>query len=373
MNSNRHIAVIGGGVAGLGVAWQLAERGWYVDLFERDHPGAGASSRAAGMLAPTSEVTFEEQQLLRFGQHSLQMYPRWVRELTEATGADLDYRREGTLIVAVDRDDAEALERLLQYHRRLELPVQRLVGDEIYELEPGLSPSVNYALFTPGDHQIDPAVMIEAIAEAFVAAGGRLHNQSPVSSVVVDDSSVEGIRLEDDSMVETPRVIVAAGAYTRRIDGLPDSVMPHVRPVRGQMIAVQAGDSPLIEHVVRAPDAYLVPKSDGRVLVGSTMEERGFDARPTAGGLFEILEGAREAVPAIDDAPVLDIWTGFRPVTLANEPVIGPTAVDGLYLSVGHGRNGILLTPATAYGLAEAIDTGQPPEYLRDFLPGTGG
>ncbi len=369
MPTDPTIAVIGGGVAGLGPAWQLARRGLSVTLFERDHVGAGASRRAAGMLAPTAEVTFEEVELLRLGQQSLQMYPRWIDELGETADIDIDYRKEGTLIVAIDRDDAEALEHLYRYHRRLDLPVERLLGDEARKLEPGLSPRVNYALFTPGDHQIDPIRMVQAMAEAFLSAGGTLHENSAASEVIVTDGALEGLRLEDGRLIEADHVVVAAGAWSGQLEGLPAGVLPHVRPVRGQMLVVELGEPPIVEHVIRAPDAYLAPKSDGRLLIGSTMEERGFDPRLTAGGLYDILDGAWEAVPGIYDAHVLDMWTGFRPVSLANQPIIGPTSIDGLFLSVGHGRNGIVLTPATAYGLAETIATGRAPDYLEPFLP----
>ncbi len=364
------IAIVGGGVAGLGAAWQLALRDHDVHLFERHHIGDATSSRAGGMLAPVSEATFEERDLLELGLQSLEMYPRWVEQLTDATGMELDYRREGTLIVAVDRDDAEALERLRGYHERLDLPVERLVGDDIHHREPGLAPSIHYALFTPNDHQIDPAAMVRALGRAFVDAGGQLHEDSPVDSVIIDDDRTTGVRLDDDTEVDADIVVIAAGARTGDIGGIPDRILPHIRPVRGQMLSVELGDPPLIEHVIRAPDAYLVPKSDGRILIGSTMEERGFDPRPTAGGLFHILEGAREAVPGIDDAHVFDVWTGFRPVSLANKPIIGPTDIDGLFLSVGHGRGGILLTPATAHGLTACIDEGEAPDYLAPFLPG---
>lgn len=368
MINERRIAIIGGGIAGLGTAWKLAQEDWDVHLFERDQIGSGASGRAAGMLAPTSEVSFEEIELLRLGQHSLRQYPRWIEELSDVTGADLAYRDEGALIVAVDRDDAEQLEQLFQYHQRLELPAERLVGPQVHEREPALSPNVHYALYIPGDHQLDPLAMVRALGEAFVTAGGHLYEQTPVTEVLIDDN-VEGIRLGDQSVVEFSNVLVAAGAWSPKIKGIPDKTLPAIRPVRGQMLVVELGDPPLIEHVVRAPDAYLVPKSDGRLFIGSTMEERGFDARLSAGGILDLLEGAREAVPGIYDAHILDSWTGFRPLTLANQPVIGPTSIDGLFLSVGHGRNGILLTPATAYGLCETMETGEVPAELRSFQP----
>ncbi len=369
MKPTRTIAIIGGGVAGLGPAWQLAERGWEVHLFERNRIGSGASSTAAGMLAPVSEATFKEKALLELGQQSLRLYPRLAEELDAVTGIDLDYRRQGTLIVAVDRDDAEALERLHQYHLELGLPAQRLVGQEARKKEPGLSPNIHYALFTPGDHQIDPAAMLEALAAALVEAGGTIHENTPVAGLQIGDGGVEGLRLDDGSTRDVSHVLIAAGAWTPELEGIPKAVLPHLRPVRGQMLIVELGNPPLIEHVIRAPDAYLVPRTDGRLFVGSTMEERGFDERLTAGGLLDILTGAWEAVPGIYDAPVIETRIGFRPVTLANEPVIGTTEIGGLHLSVGHGRNGILLTPATAYGLAQSIDSGQIPSWLEAFQP----
>lgn len=365
--STPSIAVIGGGIAGLGPAWRLALRGWDVHLFERHQIGHGASTKAAGMLAPTSEVTFEEEDLLRLGQISLTAYPQWVEELTQATDADLDYRTDGTLIVAVDRDDAEALEHLYQYHQRLQLPVERLLGREARKLEPGLSPTINYALFSPHDHRIDPVAMVHAMADALRAAGGTIHEQVGIAELRLDDQGIREVVTDDGDALAFATVLIAAGPWSPQIAGLPKGALPRLRPVRGQVVCVELGRPPLLSHVLRAPDAYLVPRSDGRLIIGSTMEERGFDPRLTAGGLFEILRGAWEALPGIYDAPILDTWTGFRPLTLANRPVLGPSTVDGLYLSTGHGRNGILLTPVSAYGLAELIDTGELPDHLLPF------
>lgn len=369
MSTRKCIAIVGGGVAGLSPAWQLAKRGWEVHLFERDRLGGGASSRAAGMLAPVSEATFEEEELLQLGLRSLELYPRWVEELAEHASRNLDYRRWNTLIVAVDRDDAEALERLYGYYRRLDLDVKQLSGRQVRKREPGLTPNINYGLLPLHDHQIDPGAMIEAMGRAFITAGGHLHEQTPVDAIELGDDGVEALRLEDGARFETHFAVLAAGAWSSKIDGLPDRVLPHLRPIRGQVVAVALGDPPLIQHVIRAPDAYLVPRGDGRLIVGSTMEERGFDDRLTAGGVLDILTGAWEAVPGIYDAPILDMGTGFRPVTMANEPVVGATNIDGLYLSVGHGRGGILMTPATGYGLAQIIDEQEIPSWLKPFSP----
>lgn len=362
------IAIIGAGVAGLGVGLELVERGFEVTIFERDEVGHGASWAAAGMLAPTAEVTFEEEALLRLGQRSLAMYPEFVARLEELSGIDVDYRDEGTLMVALDRDDAEELERVYDYHLELGLEVDKLSADEARELEPGLVPHLHSALYIRTDHQVDPRRLTRAMATAFERLGGTLHEHTTIARVECGER-VEAVVTEAGERVGCDTLLVAAGAWTRHIDGLPKELVPRIRPVRGQMLAVDLGEPPLCERVIRAPDAYLVPKSDGRLIIGATMEEMGFDAQLTAGGVFELLRGAWETLPGIYDQHLLDMWTGFRPVTVDNLPALGPTELDGLWFAAGHGRNGILLAAVTAECLAEAIATGRTPEALQGFTP----
>ncbi len=362
------IAIIGAGVAGLGVGWKLAQAGYDVTIFERDTAGSGASYAAAGMLAPTAEVTFEEEALLHLGQHSLAMYPDFVAELEQASGVDVDYRTDGTLMVALDRDDAEALDHVHDYHRELGLAVEKLDAEQARELEPGLVPGLHSALLIRSDHQVDPRRLTRALAEAFRRVGGRLREGCAVGRVELDER-VQAVVTDAGERVDCDTLVVAAGAWTRQLEGIPADVLPRVRPVRGQMLAVDLGDPALCRHVIRAPDAYLVPKSDGRLIVGATSEEMGFDPELTAGGVFELLRGAWETLPGIYDQHLLDMWTGFRPVSLDNLPVIGPTGVDGLWLATGHGRNGILLTPVTATCLADAIMAGEIGDTLQDFTP----
>ena len=367
------VAIVGAGVIGLGIGWQLASRGISVEIFERDRPGSGASRAAAGMLAPSSELDFEEDALLRFGLRSLEMFPEFVAELEEASGRDVDYRTDGTLVVAVDRDDAEAIEHVHSYRRELDLEAERLTAEQARQLEPGLAPRIHGAVHCHSDHQVDPNRLIDALVDAFEAAGGLLHTDTPVDAVDLEQRPHRLI-VEDGESFEADLVVLAAGAWSTEIEGIPDGVLPHIRPVRGQMLSVDLGDPPLCEHVIRVPDpsqldVYLVPKSDGRLLVGATSEERGFDPHLTVGGVFELLRGAYKALPGIYDHDILEMWTGFRPVTLDNEPVLGPTDVDGLWLAVGHGRGGILLSAISARLLADAIATGEIPEALVDFTP----
>jgi len=377
MNTPDTILVIGAGVAGLSTAWRLATAGAHVTCVERDVAGSGASTAAAGMLAPTAEVTFEEEELLALNQASRELYPDFVAELQAAADLDVDYRTDGTLVVGLDRDDTEALDHLLVYQRALGLDAQRLSGAEATEREPALSPSVHSAVWCPSDHQVDPPLLVRALVRAFVSAGGTLLEHTEVVEVLHDDTRVTGARtrrtLEDgssgeDEILTADRVVVSTGAWTRKLGGLERRHKPHIRPVRGQMLSLEMPDASFCTHVIRAPDAYLVPKSDGRMIVGATMEEMGFDARMTAGGVFELLRGAWETMPGVYDMPIIETWTGFRPMTLANLPVLGPSPhLADLWFATGHGRNGILLTPITGMLMSQAILGGRIPKALEPF------
>ena len=353
---NPQLIVIGAGVAGLGPAWLLARAGVSTLVIERHHPGFGASTAAAGMLAPTAEVQFEEHNLLALGQESLNRYPEFVADLEAASGLKVDYRDEGTLVLGMDRDDAEALQRLMAYQAALGLDVRWLSGDEARELEPALSPNVHSAVRCAADHQVDPRLLIPALEAAYLRAGGALRCGEGVAQLLVRDGRAHGVILDSGEQIEAAHILVAAGAWTRKLTGLAPHKPPHIRPVLGQMLSVELGAPPLLRHVIRSPDAYLVPKSDGRLIIGATMEERGFDTRQRMGSLMDLMVGAWEAVPALHEQPIIETWTGHRPISLTNEPLLGPDPhLAALSWSVGHGRNGILLTPITAHTLHTSI------------------
>jgi len=325
------------------------------------------------MLAPAAEFDFEETALLELELESLERYPTFVERLEEQTEIGVDYRREGTLIVGLERDHADALEHIHSRRREVGLDAEHVSAERARELEPGLDPSIHSAIHCPSDHQVDPVQLVRALERGFRREGGRLVEDTEVAELRIDGAA-EAVVTEDGAVHEAETIVLAAGAHADEIGGVPDGVLPHVRPVRGQMLSVDLGTPPLCDHVLRVPDparqnVYLVPKSDGRLLIGATSEERGFDPNLTAGGVYDLLRGAYRALPGIYDQDLLDAWTGFRPVTLDNEPVLGPTAIDGLWLALGHGRNGILLTPITAEALAEAVDTGVVPDTLIPFTP----
>lgn len=376
--ASRSIIVVGGGVIGLSCARAVARAGATVTVLERDEFGRGASWAAAGMLAPTAEVDFEETELLRLGRESLDLYPEFVDALESETDLDVDYRAEGTLVVGLDRDDREQLDRLHAYRERLGLSVEKLTGEQAREREPALSPSVHSATACPDDHQVDPRRLVRALVRSLEDEGVVLRQETSVRRVVregtgngdpTSESAVVGVETEDGERIEADDVLLAAGAWTGQIGGVPEDVLPHIRPVRGEMIAVELGDPPLLSHVIRAPGAYLVPRTDGPLVIGATSEERGFDERITAGGALQLLHGAWRAVPAIDDQGILDMWTGFRPMSLDARPVVGPTEVPGLWLATGHGRNGILLAPVTARLIRRSLERGGVPPNYQEFAP----
>jgi glycine oxidase len=347
--------IVGAGVNGLGIGWQVQRRGLSTLIVERGEPGCGASGAAAGMLAPISEAEAAEEAQLRDAQESLSMWPAFVEGLEAETGIAVNYRGEGTLQVAVLPKDRARLRHLAELYQRLGLEVEVLDGDQVRELEANLSPRITGGLYCPTDHQVDARKLVEALSSAFAKSGGVLRSQTEVVSVRVENGVLRGVTLADGTDIESRIVVVAAGAWSNRIGGECEVPRLSVRPVRGQMIAIELGSPPLCRHTLRSPDAYLVPKSDGRLLIGATVEEVGFDTRLSAGGVFELLRGAGEMMPAVLDQAIVEMWCGHRPVAHDNRPILRQSDIGNLWLATGHGRNGILLAPRTAYRLAEEI------------------
>ncbi|HWK18658.1 MAG TPA: glycine oxidase ThiO [Solirubrobacteraceae bacterium] len=365
------VAVIGGGVIGLGVAWRAAQRGMRVVLLERDRAGSGTSRVAAGMLAPITEADPREQPLLALGQASAAAYPRFVEELSEASGMNPGYLPCGTLMVARDADESEALERELAMREGLGLPVQRLRASEARRLEPALAPSLRLALEIPGDHVIEPDRLIAALAAGLVRAGGELRDRTVVADVLVEARRVTGVRLRDGSELRAEHVVIAAGIWSGQIGGLPADARVPLRPVKGQVLRLHDPAGPgLLTRIIRMPPGYIAPRGDGRYALGATMEERGFDTTVTAGAVFELLRDALELVPGASELVIDELCAGLRPGTPDNLPAIGTGALAGLHWAVGHHRNGILLTPVTAELLAAELAGESAPALAAAFDPG---
>ncbi|AIB16309.1 glycine oxidase (plasmid) [Azospirillum argentinense] len=361
------VAVVGAGVIGLSIAWRLAAAGCRVEVFDRGAAGRGASHAAGGMLAACVETEPGEESLLPLTRASQNLWPAFAAELEAASGMAVDLRDEGTMVIALNADDAAKVRFLHDFQTKLGLPVEWLSGAEVRRREPYLQPGVAGALFCAGDHQVDNRKVAAALHAAALRAGAVVHEYAEIGRIEVRGGRAVGVQV-GDRLVEADHVVLAAGAWSGWIDGLSPAVRPPVRPVKGQMLCLRMDARlPLLRHVVWTPGTYLIPRLDGRLLVGATTEERGFDDRLTAGGQFALLEGAWRALPGIAELPIEEAWAGFRPGTRDDAPILGLSEVEGLVYATGHHRNGILLTPVTADSIARLILTGEADPVIRPF------
>jgi glycine oxidase len=309
--------------------------------------------------------------VLQLGLASLRGYPSFVEELRAAAGIDPGYLPCGTLVAARDRDEAESLERELHTRRDLGLAVERLRPSQARAAAPSLAPAVRLALSIEGDHAIDPRRLCAALAEAVRRAGAELRTGAAVAAIEMSvDGVLEGVRLIDGDRVEAEQVVIAAGTWSGQIAGIPDRARVPIHPVKGQIMRLHDPSGPgLLDQVLRMVSGYIVPRGDGRYVLGATMEERGFETTVTAGAVYELLRDASELVPGISELVIDEISAGLRPATADNAPAIGPSDVPGLHWATGHYRNGILLAPITAELLAAALTGEELPELAAPFAP----
>ena len=364
------IVVIGAGIHGCATALRLARAGARVTVLERSVPGAEASSAAAGILSPGVEAQHGGP-LLTLAQDSMRRWPRFVEELEAATGIDLAFRANGTLRIVFSAAEAAAWRADLPRLVALGVAAEWLDGPGLCALEPALAASVQGGFLFRGEACLDPKPLLRALALAAAGAGARFVT-GRVRRITIERGRVAGVD-HDSGHIPAGAVLLAAGAWAGLVEGsgLPAGA---VRPVRGQMVVLE-GRAPgppvpaapaIASRVVFSPKGYLVPRPDGRVLCGSTMEEAGFEKAVTAGGLLHILGMAVETAPRLATAPYLESWSNFRPATADGLPVLGPGAVPGLFYSTGHHRHGILLAPASA-DLVAACLLGAAPEL--DLTP----
>jgi glycine oxidase len=328
--------VIGAGIAGLASAWRAAQAGLRVVVLERGEPGCGASSVAAGMLAPVTEADFGEDELLRLNLESAAMWPAFAAELEEVTGMPTGYEPSGALVVAVDRDDAEELRRLHELQRSLGLESEWLVPSAARTAEPGLAPRIAGASDAPGEAHVDPVAVVEALVRACSDAGVEIRTGADAQP------DADGVAFGGDR-IRADQVVIAAGAWSSAIADV------RVHPVKGQLLhlRMREGAAPLAGRIVRTPRCYVVPRADGRVVLGATSEEKGFDTSVDAGAVHRLLEAAWEVLPDVWELEFVQVIAGLRPATPDNRPLIG-RASERVIHATGHYRNGILLAPLTA-------------------------
>ena len=360
------VLIIGGGIMGTASAWELARHGARVTVLERSVPGAEASSAAAGILGAQAEA-HHPGAMAELCLASRARYAKFARALSDETNIDVGYRASGVMRVAFERAKASALGKENSWQKTRKLQVETLTAKSIAALEPELSPKLVGGVRFADDARVDPKALLRALHIAALARGVKFQSGAFVRRVVVEGERAVGVALDDGKVLRASSIVVAAGSWTSLIDGLG---LPSGRvvPARGQIVELELS-APVLSHVVFGPGAYLVPRDDGRVLVGSTLEFVGYEKRVTAAAVRDLLTHAIALVPALGNAEIRDTWSNFRPYTEDELPLLGRTRIASLFLSTGHYRNGILLAPISAEIVRAAVLGQREPVSLAAFRP----
>ena len=367
-NQNSYDAlIVGAGVIGLAAAWRAARAGARVCVLERDRPAAGATGVAAGMLAPVGEASWGEETLLALNLESLRRWPEFARELEDDAGEEVGYAECGALHVGLDRDEAEALRRRHELHRRLGLESAWRGGSKCRRVEPGLATAVRGGVHAPHEAAADPRRLTGALLAALERLGVPVESGAEVVAAERDAGSWRLSTAEGRDLT-APVVVLASGAWSGASWLEAEARLP-IRPVKGEILTLRgAADEPVCEGIVAGERVYVVPRGDGRLIVGATVEEAGFDTTVTAGGVHELLREAYRLLPEIAELELVETNAGLRPGTPDNAPLIG-FAAEGLIAATGHFRNGVLQAPVTADSVAALLQGRRPPHDLDPFSP----
>jgi len=361
------LLVVGGGVIGLASAREAAHRGLRVTIFDRGVPGRGSTWAAAGMLSPLSEAG-DSGPFLRFGLDSLAMYRKWAQSLVAETNLTFGFRKGEKLHLAASDAESRILEDRRSRATKSGISVEWLTAEMLRTREPTLGPSFLAGLLIHDDYRLDNRRLVEALIEGCERAGVEVHSETPVESIRIEGGRAVGVTLGGGKRLDGGAVLVAAGAWSRSLQGLPRPI--GVKPIRGQMLSL-APEGPISDRVLESESVYLVPRASGQLLVGATVEEVGFADAVTVGGIHGLLDAAIRMVPDLRAAPIQDTWSGLRPGTDDGEPIIGADPdVDALFYATGHFRNGILLAPITARVISDLISGHDLPPIPIEFAPG---
>ncbi|MGZ3531151.1 MAG: glycine oxidase ThiO [Vulcanimicrobiaceae bacterium] len=362
-NIGGDVAIVGAGLIGLAIAFELAERGATVRVFDTREPAKAASWAAAGMLAPLTEA-IEDPVMQALCESSLAEYPAFVERVRTASTVDPHLRLDGILSTAYSAEQFAVLQSRAAAFRARARSCSLYDREQTLTAEPALGKNITGSLLVHEEGQIDNRRLGRALAAACQARGVIVQTGLHAVAVEADTRRVLGVRT-DSGFVPAGAVVNAAGAWAAQVQGVPERCIPPVRPIKGQMLAL-AIPRGFVRRTTWLPGAYLVPRDDGRLLVGATVEESGFDTRVTARGMHGLLHAVVSAAPSLGDFTVSETWGGLRPGSLDGRPFLGRTPLTGYYLATGHYRNGVLLTPATSRLLADAIE-GQAPEEIGPF------
>ena len=358
-----NVVVIGAGVAGLSIGWRLQQAGAQVTVLERAQPGRGATWASAGMIAVLAEAEDENTAFAHLARHSAKLWPHFARELEEEPKVDVGYRVDGTLLIAQREDEASALKLRSKGSAALEY----LSPGQARALEPVLAQTVAGALFDPDEAQVDNRALGPALALAFRRAGGNLQTNEAVVRMEIENGRAIGARTPF-AVHPADAFILAAGAWSGRLEGLPSDAVPPIVPVKGEMIALAPMREEIPKHMIWGNDIYLVPRHD-RLLVGATLSREGFDTAPTDKAAQWLFDRAVALAPGLAEWELVEHWAGLRPGSPDDLPLIGASTVDGLFVASGQFRNGILLAPAIAQAMCSIVLENRIPDEVTQFDP----
>lgn len=359
----RDVIIAGGGIIGCSIALELARAGLKVIIVERGRIGCEASRAAAGMLAPQTEA-MKPGRFLDLCLKSRSMYRDFAAQLAELSGIEVEYRDEGMLFVALEEADLKRAEVWSSWQVKARLALENLSPDALREMEPAVTGLAAGAIFIPDDHQVENRKLMDALSIALVRSGVEIMEGCEVNAIRTRGERVAGVTCRDGRL-DAGAVVVAAGSWS---SGLlqPLGLNVKIIPARGQMVAFKCA-RPLISRTLHSARCYVVPRVDGRILIGATVEYVGFQKGTTESGIGSLVAAGIEVLPSLARCEIAESWSGLRPDTADHLPVLGPSGIEGLLLATGHFRNGILLAPVTASLISEIVLSSRVPEEIREF------
>lgn len=358
------VAIAGAGLIGSSIALELAQAGLRVAVFDRQEPGKEASWASAGILSPAPESPAMIP-VVPLGQASMRLYPAFIENVEEISGIATGYRPKGTLNGILPTHAREELSTIVALHRGLGLTAEPLSAAEARELEPALSEEIAAGVLRPEEASVDNRALTLAVQEAARRRGAQIFARKGAEAILREGSRCTGLKAGGENITAS-QTVIAAGSYSASIAGVADYAP--VRPAKGQMISLRC-DGVKIERVLWSEHIYLVPRNDGRILAGATVEYVGFDKTVTAGGVRKLLNAAMELVPGLEAARIEETWAGLRPDTPDHLPILGPADLEGLLFATGHFRSGVLLTPVTAKLIHEWVTNKNVSADLGRFSP----
>lgn len=359
------VLIIGGGIIGLSIALRVRQKGLSVIVLDKQQPGQEASFAAAGLIAPKFEPATAP--FARMAIASRDSYAAFCQELKEISGIDPEYRDEGTVMPLLDESEESFADEIVSSAGD-SVPLKMLTAAEVKEMEPHLSPDVRRGIYIPGDHQVSNRKLMQSLIKAVEMLGVAIHAGNAAREIQTPDGKIGHVRTDSGDFT-AGRVVLAAGCWSHQVEINESSLRPPTRPVKGQMAAVQMERPVHLTHNIHSPRCYLVPRLDGRVEIGSTVEEVGFDKRVTAWAVEKLLRSAISVMPALRDCAVVETWAGLRPGSPDQHPIVGKTPIEGLLMATGNYRSGLLMAPITGKLMTELILSDETPELLKPFSP----